>query len=84
MEIKNLKEFNEFVDSCRKKGLKSVKLGDISIELAEAALFPKTPYQLKKEEIETKKSLEAVSQNALLEAEKALFWSSEIVTGAEQ
>ena len=79
MDFKTIKEFNEFVDSCRKKGVKSVKIGELSIELAQEALFPKTPYQLKKELKDNEKAVEIASAQSLAEQERAMFWSSDVV-----
>lgn len=76
MEIKNLSDFKELIEASRKLGIKTLKVGDISVELSSEALFPKTPYQKKKEEELTKKAIEDATLNSVLEAERALMWSA--------
>lgn len=75
MNINTQRDFDLLIKSCRKHGIKSLKIGDISIELTEIALFPKTPAQQKKAAKETIKSVEESSRNSFVEQEQALFWS---------
>lgn len=82
MEIKNLSDFKELVEASRKLGIKTLKVGDISLELHSDALFPKTAYQKKKEEKETEEALKQSHANSILEAERALMWSAAVPTEA--
>ncbi len=80
----DIKDIPELIELCRKKGVKNLKFGDFSIELDSQALFPESAYKRNKKE----KQIEAIQDpvpNALVEAEKALFWSSGIdMNGASQ
>lgn len=78
MDIKTLAEFKNFVEECRKLGVETVNFTEFgpSIKLHVDALFPKTPYQKKKEEELTKKAIEDATLNSVLEAERALMWSA--------
>lgn len=72
MEIKNPDELSKLIELLRKKGVKSFKSGDLAIELAPEALFPLTDYQKKKLD------KDAVIANPIAEADKLLYWSSEV------
>jgi hypothetical protein len=75
MEIKDLSEFKDLIEVSRKLGIKTLSIGDISVELHPDALFPKSAYQKKKEEKETEDALKQSHANSILEAERALMWS---------
>lgn len=83
MDLKNIADFENFVEKCRKLGVKTVNFTQFgpSIELHESALFPKTPYQKKKEEELTKRAIEEATMNSALEQEKALMWSAAPLLG---
>ena len=85
MNAEQLEEFKKLAEYCKKAGIESLKTGpngEIDIKFIHQALLPKNAYQLKKEAEETKKSLEDISANAILEAERALLWSTQIDEGA--
>lgn len=54
------------------------------MEFVQDALFPKTAYQKKKEEKETEDALKQSHQSSILEAERALFWSSNVNFDSQQ
>lgn len=80
MEFKTLEDYRKFIELNRKLGVKTFKISqnEVSGELADEALMPKTPYQLKKEAEETKRSIQDAHANSIVEAERALMWSSTI------
>lgn len=74
-EIKNLNDLSKIIDLCRKKGIASIEIQGIKLELRSD--IPPSHYKRKKAE----ESPEITED--LLSEEKALFWSSTPVEGIQ-
>lgn len=75
MEIKNPKDLEKLIKLARKNGLTSLKLGEVSFEMAPSALFPESAYKRKQKEENVSTSDLVVVENAYSEAD-LLDWSS--------
>lgn len=76
MDLPKVSELEKLVKFCRKSGIKSLKSGDFSLELDQAALFPESNYRKKQDQ-----GPQAILAEPLYSEEEALFWSSQGIEG---
>lgn len=70
--VENTDDLKKIIELCRKSGVKTLKHGEFSIELAPEALFPESDYKKKKKDEAMKES----QPDPIAEAEKVMFWST--------
>lgn len=75
-EIKNLNDLSKIIDLCRKKGIASIEIQGIKLELREDV--PPSNYKKKKAEDNS----DVIVEEPLTD-EQALFWSSTPLEGAQ-
>lgn len=72
MEIfKSRGDFAKWADLFRKKGVKSLKIGDVTVEFTDRALLPESAYQKSKNSL-----IEEIKPQKPYTPEEILLWSS--------
>jgi hypothetical protein len=75
MELKNLNDLGKIADLCRKKGIKTIKISDSSVEFELSPEAPKSNY--KKKQMGSDK----IDVGVQFTDEEVLLWSSAGIDG---